>query len=119
MKKIYAVVFGLFSVIAFGQIKGTVTDIKGEPLAFVSIYIENTYIGTTTNENGKYELNYTEDKKVNVVYQYLGYKTQKNLLTIDKYPFTNDVKLIEENFNLTEIVLTEGENPANAVEETP
>ena len=115
MKKIYAVVFGLFSVIAFGQIKGTVTDTKGEPLAFVSIYIENTYIGTTTNENGKYELNYTGDKKVNVVYQYLGYKTQKNFLTIDKYPYTNDVKLIEENFNLTEIVLTEGENPANAV----
>lgn len=115
MKKIYAVVFGLFSVFTFGQIKGTVTDTNGEPLAFVSIYIENTYIGTTTNENGKYELNYAGDKKVNVVYQYLGFKTQKNTLTIDKYPFTNDVKLIEENFNLTEIVLTEGENPANAV----
>ncbi len=115
MKKIYALVLGLFSVFTFGQIRGTVTDTNGEPLAFVSIYIENTYIGTTTNENGKYELNYTGDKKVNVVYQYLGYKTQKNSLTIDKFPFTNDVKLIEENFNLTEIVLTEGENPANAV----
>jgi hypothetical protein len=115
MKKIYALVFGLFSIFTFGQIKGTVTDTNGEPLAFVSIYIENTYIGTTTNENGKYDLNYTGDKKVSVVYQYLGFKTQKNTLTIDKYPFTNDVKLIEENFNLTEIVLTEGENPANAV----
>lgn len=115
MKKIYALVFGLFSVISFGQIKGTVTDTNGEPLAFVSIYIENTYIGTTTNENGKYELNYTGDKTVNVIYQYLGFKTQKNTLTIDKYPFINDVRLIEENFNLNEIVLTEGENPANIV----
>ena len=58
MKKIYALVFGLFSIFTFAQIKGTVTDANGEALAFVSIYIENTYIGTTTNENGKYELMY-------------------------------------------------------------
>lgn len=115
MKKIYAFVFGLFSIITFGQIKGTVTDVNNEPLAFVSIYIENTYIGTTTNEKGKYELNYTGNKNVNIIYQYLGYKTQKNNLNIDKYPYTNDVKLIEENYTLNEVVLTEGENPANEV----
>lgn len=115
MKKIYTLVFGLFTIALFGQIKGTVSDTNGEPLAFVSIYIENTYIGTTTNENGKYELNYNGAKNVNVIYQYLGYKTQKNTLIIDKYPYTNDVRLMEENYTLTEVILTEGENPANEV----
>lgn len=115
MKKIYALIFGLFSILSIGQIKGTVTDEKGEALAFVSIYIENTYIGTTTNENGKYELMYNGDKKVNVIYQYLGFKTQKNILNIDKYPFTNDVKLIEENYSLSEVVVTNGINPADEV----
>ncbi|CAM3757153.1 DUF5686 domain-containing protein [Flavobacterium gelidilacus] len=115
MKKIYALVFGLFSIISIGQIKGTVTDANGEALAFVSIYIENTYVGTTSNENGKYELMYNGDKNVNIIYQYLGYKTQKNTLNIDKFPFTNDVRLIEENYNLNEVVLIEGENPADIV----
>jgi hypothetical protein len=115
MQKIYTLVFGLFSIFTIGQIKGTVTDVNNEPLAFVSIYIENTYIGTTTNENGKYELMYNGDKNVNVIYQYLGYKTQKNNLNIDKFPFTNDVKLIEENYTLSEIVVTNGINPADEV----
>ena len=68
-------------------------------LAFVSIYIENTYIGTTTNENGKYELMYNGDKNIAVIYQYLGYKTQKNILNITNFPYINDVKLIEENLD--------------------
>lgn len=115
MKKIYSLIFGLFSIISIGQIKGTVTDANGEALAFVSIYIENTYVGTTSNENGKYELMYNGDKNVNIIYQYLGYKTQKNTLNIDKFPFINDVRLIEENYNLNEVVLIEGENPADIV----
>jgi len=115
MKNIYALIFGLFSIISFGQIKGTVTDANNEPLAFVSIYIENTYTGTTTNENGKYELMYSGNKKITIIYQYLGYKTQKNILNISKYPYNNDVKLIEENYTLNEVVLTNGENPANEV----
>jgi hypothetical protein len=115
MKNIYALIFGLFSIISFGQIKGTVTDANNEPLAFVSIYIENTYTGTTTNENGKYELMYSGNKNITIIYQYLGYKTQKNILNISKYPYTNDVKLIEENYTLNEVVLTNGENPANEV----
>lgn len=115
MKKKYVFFLGLFSILSYAQIKGTVTTSNNEPLAFVSIFIENTYIGTTTNENGKYELNYSGDKNVNIIYQYLGYKTQKNNLKIDKYPFINDVKLIEENYALSEILLIGGENPANEV----
>lgn len=115
MKHFYSLIFGLFSIFSFGQIKGTVTDINNEPLAFVSIYIENTYIGTTTNENGKYELMYNGDKNIAVIYQYLGYKTQKNILNITNFPYINDVKLIEENFNLSEVVVTNGVNPADEV----
>ena len=47
--------------------------------------------------------------------QYLGFKTQKNILNIDKFPFTNDVKLIEENYSLSEVVVTNGINPADEV----
>ena len=39
------------------QIQGTVKDLKGKPLPYVNIFIENTYKGTTSNEDGQYELN--------------------------------------------------------------
>ena len=65
----------LLSTFSFAQIKGTVKDVDGNPLPFVNIYIENTYVGTTTNELGKYEINTTEKKNVALIFQYLGYKT--------------------------------------------
>ena len=48
------------TTISFAQIKGTIKDKDGNALPFVNIYIENTYIGTTSNEHGKYELNTTQ-----------------------------------------------------------
>jgi hypothetical protein len=38
------------------QIKGKVTDSKGNALPYASVTIEKTYIGTSTNENGEYEI---------------------------------------------------------------
>ena len=115
MTKIYTLLMGLFAVVSIAQIKGTVTDANNEPLAFVSIYIENTYTGTTTNENGTYELQFNGSKNVTVVFQYLGYKTQKNKLVIDAFPYVHNVQLVEENFTLNEVVLTDKNNPANEV----
>ena len=57
MKKITSLLFLLISIITFSQIKGTITDNKGNPVAFANIYVKDTYISTTSNEMGKYELN--------------------------------------------------------------
>ena len=66
----------LLSAFSFGQIKGTVKDVAGNPLPFVNFYIENSYTGTTTNELGKYEINTKDKTNVKLIFQYLGYKTQ-------------------------------------------
>ena len=113
MKYFYALLISSLSITLFGQIKGTVTDLEGNPLPFVNIYIEHTYIGTTTNEIGKYELNFTTSNKVNILFQYLGYKTQKQHIEVNSFPYTLDVKLEEENFTLNEVVVTNGINPAD------
>ena len=91
---------------SFAQIKGTVKDVNGQPLAFVNIYIENTYIGTTSNEKGHYELNTQSLEKVPLIFQYLGFKTQKHILEVSKIPLEFDVVLIEENYNLSEVVIS-------------
>ena len=115
MKYSIVLLLNLVTFISFAQIKGKITDESGNPLPFVNIYIENTYIGTTSNENGFYELSVQNQEKVAVVFQYLGYKTQKHILNINKFPYTFDVKLIEENYNLNEVVLSSKDNPANAI----
>jgi hypothetical protein len=115
MKLFYTFIFSLFTITFFGQIKGTVTDLDGKPLAYVNIYVENTYTGTTSNEQGRFELNYTTSKKVSLIFQYLGFKTQKQYFEVINYPYNIDVKLEEENFNLKEVVVVNGENPANGV----
>ncbi|WP_369995659.1 DUF5686 and carboxypeptidase regulatory-like domain-containing protein [Winogradskyella sp.] len=107
--------FLTFSYFASAQVVGTITDAKGEPLPFVNILVENTYKGTTSNDDGYYELNVSEPKTYTIVYTYLGYKTVKKKVAIDKFPYTINVSLEEESVSLGEVVIDSEENPANAI----
>jgi hypothetical protein len=105
----------LMAVNAMGQIRGTVSDEKGNPLPFVSIVVENSYKGTTTNDGGKYEFGVKTPGHYTLVFQYLGYKTRKVSADILAFPHTIDVVLAEENIALNEIVLNRKDNPANGI----
>jgi hypothetical protein len=115
MKKIALLLLLLVSAASFAQIKGTVTDEKGNPLPFVSIFIENSYKGTTTNDAGQYDLNIKTPGKYTVVFQFLGYKTKKVTAEINKFPHTIDVTLSEENIDLKEVIIDKKANPANDI----
>ncbi|WP_276978017.1 DUF5686 and carboxypeptidase regulatory-like domain-containing protein [Flavobacterium filum] len=112
MKSIFTFIFIFFNLISNAQVKGIVSDENGNPLPYVNIYIENTYIGTTSNEKGQYELQVQNKEQVTVIFQYLGYKTQKQILNITQFPYFLDVKLKEENYSLQEVVISSKENPA-------
>ncbi|WP_088324211.1 DUF5686 and carboxypeptidase regulatory-like domain-containing protein [Polaribacter tangerinus] len=109
----------LFTLLITGvfnaQVQGTVTDIKGEPLPFVSVYLNNTITGTTTNDNGDYILKLQKAGKYTVVFQFLGYTTLKKEIVITKFPFNLDAVLKEENVQLNEITISTKDNPANRI----
>lgn len=105
----------LYAFASFSQIKGTITDTKSNPLPFVNIFIDNTYKGTTSNEEGNYELNIKEPNTYTVVFQFLGYKTIKKTVTIESFPFNLDAILTDEEISLDEVVINAGENPANNI----
>lgn len=115
MKNFTVLAFLIFSISNFAQIKGTITDLKGNPLPFVSVFEENTYTSTTSNEQGKYQLNVKEIGKNKITFQYLGFKTQKQTVASDSKSLTLDVKMEEENFELNEVVINSRDNPANAI----
>ncbi|WP_353778438.1 DUF5686 family protein [Winogradskyella sp. 3972H.M.0a.05] len=104
-----------FSFLSYSQITGTVTNSKDEPLPFVNIFIENTFIGTTTNENGIYELNVDDAKAYTITFQYLGFKTLKREINVDQLPFELNVTLQEEKISLDQVVINADENPANSI----
>jgi len=97
---------------AMGQIKGTVTDTNSKPLPFVNIFEENTYNSTTSNEQGKFELNIKTPGNHTIIFQYLGYKTIKQIVELDKTPVIIQVMLPEENIMLNEVVIDPKDNPA-------
>ena len=115
MKNYTLLAFLLFSISNFAQIKGTIMDEKGNPLPFVSVFEENTYSGTTSNEQGKYQLNVKEIGKNKIVFQYLGFKTQKISVSGDSKTIVLDVKMPEESFALNEVVIDPKKNPADAI----
>lgn len=112
MKKITSLLFLLISITTFAQIKGTVTDNKGKPIAFANIYVKDTYTSTTTNEQGKYELNIKTPGTYIILYQYLGYKTDKKIVEVGKVNQSVDVTLVEEEIQLSEVVIDKKVNPA-------
>ncbi|HMI06960.1 MAG TPA: DUF5686 and carboxypeptidase regulatory-like domain-containing protein [Flavobacterium sp.] len=117
MKKIFTLLFLLFALSNFAQAKlsGKVTDEKGEPLPFVSIYLQNTYIGTTSNEQGQYEITLKKPSKYIIVFKLLGYKTKLQKYNFEPFPTEFNITLEEENITLNEVVIDKNKNPADEV----
>ena len=105
----------LIGYFGFSQIKGTVTNEKNEPLPYVNVFIENTYTGTTTNEDGVYELNLNKPGKYTLVFQFLGYTTKKLEINIQEFPFEQNMVLNETQISLNEVIVSTEDNPANAI----
>lgn len=114
-KQLLSIFLIAFSTLVTAQITGNITDQNYEPLPFVNILIENTYKGTTSNDDGYYELNISTPKNYTIVYSYLGYKTVKKEVSIDKFPYQLDITLVEESVSLSEVVIDSEIDPAIAI----
>lgn len=81
-----------------GTIIGTVLLDDGTPGVAVTIFVEGTSISTSTDINGVYKLLIPANKRVGIVYRYLGYKTYKELgvKVQSTKPIRLDVTLISE-----------------------
>ena len=105
----------MLSGVVSAQVVGEITDTKGEKLPYVNIYLENSFTGTTSNQEGNYELEISQPGDYTIVYQFLGYKTQKKQVNIQSFPYTINVSLAEESTSLEEVVINSDENPADRV----
>lgn len=92
----------LFSLSAFAQtgtVTGTVTDAEtGEPLVGVSIVVQGTTVGTSTNVDGEYQLQVPGDGST-LVFTFVGFETVRenigNRSVID-VEMAEDLQLLDE-----------------------
>lgn len=91
-----------------GTISGIVVDKKsGETLIGVSVYIENTTIGTSTDLDGKYTLPGIAVGKYNIVFKYIGYqlKTVREIEVIAGKVTSLNTTMEDDLVNLQEVVV--------------
>jgi hypothetical protein len=115
MKKTLLIFLLLVGIPVFAQVKGRVTAKNGEPVAFAGIAVEGTYSGTSSNEYGSYSLNITKKGRYTLIFQSLGYKTREVTIDVTAFPHVLNVTLEEEQYNLKEVVISNKDNPANAI----
>ena len=94
--------FLLMSSVGFAQqISGTVSSNTGEKLPGVTVVIKGTSKGTTSNQNGDYNIDATGGKVI--VFSFVGYELQE--ISINGQKKIN-VSLKESTKNLEEVVVT-------------
>jgi len=97
----------IFPLIVFSQentIQGTITNIIGEPIPGVTILLEGTQTGSSSDFDGNYTIN-TQNKTEGVlVFSYVGFTTVK--ISFVKDSKTINTVLEESTEELDEIVIT-------------
>lgn len=104
----------LFSVQAqVFVVSGKITDEKHQGLPFSSVMVKGTTQGTNANADGFYTLK-LQSGTYELVYQYVGYKKKIERVVVDDNK-THNVNLASESYELKEVVIKDGEDPAYAV----
>ncbi|RZK22427.1 MAG: carboxypeptidase-like regulatory domain-containing protein [Hymenobacter sp.] len=74
---------GTLAAQAQGRITGVVQDsVTHEPLPFSSVFLANTTLGATTNENGTFTLERVPKGTYDIVGSYVGYRLSKQSITV-------------------------------------
>jgi len=64
-------------------ISGKVINKKNEPIVNANVYLENTYDGATTNNEGDFSFKTEEKGTVTLVVSYVAYKTYKQVIDVN------------------------------------
>ena len=107
MRNIVFIYLLLISSLTVGQtIIGKITTQNGDEIPYANVYLKKTKIGTSSNDQGFYELNKVSKDIYTLIVSSIGYKTKsiKINITSDK-KITRNVTLLEDD-SLGEIVIS-------------
>ncbi|MBC7381476.1 MAG: carboxypeptidase-like regulatory domain-containing protein [Bacteroidia bacterium] len=93
-------------------VKGIVTNEKGDPLPYVTIYCNTTKTGTNTNVNGEFKLNLPEGNH-QLTFQSIDYQSGSETVIIQPVYNILNITLKTQVYALREVKISaNGQNPA-------
>jgi outer membrane receptor for ferrienterochelin and colicins len=101
----FLLILAISSLQSQSVIKGKITD-GNTPLAFVNVYIENTNIGSFSNDNGYFELTNIPLGEQTLVFSAVGYKPFKKTIAVAVQNKALHIVLDPSSENLDEVVIT-------------
>ena len=93
------------AVAADGTVSGRITDAKGQGLPGVTVLIEGTTLGSSTNADGSFVLQNVPAGPHTLVISFIGFTTERRPITVGAQPVTVNVALAENATALTEAVV--------------
>lgn len=97
------------------MLSGKVSDVQGEPIAFASVYVKGSTVGTSANSEGLYQLRIKQGTVVELMVRAVGYGQHSQVLSMmadTKLNFT----LQPEAYLLNDVVIkADAEDPAYAI----
>ncbi len=105
MRKLFLVISMLLSLAVTAQttISGKVTDKKGQPILGANIYLEGTYDGATSNLEGEFSFQTSENGVLTLVVSFVSYVDFR--LTKDVTQFSNVQAILKEDVNTLDAVI--------------
>jgi hypothetical protein len=101
----------LYTFQANGQrttIQGTVRDENQKVMEFVSVSVEGTSLGTTTNNDGYFQLQLPPNQNHTVVFSFLGFETQRLKVNLgDRETRTLNITLTPSLTTLPDVEITD------------
>ncbi len=85
------------------RVYGYVIDTSNRGIELANVYFENTTIGTTTNQNGYYELITEVRDSATIVYSLLGYQTVKHTIRPHQKVIQISVELVPLSKEISEL----------------
>ena len=110
MKLLLSIIFLLAAKILFAQviISGTILDNNNQPLTGVNVYIQSSYDGGSTNENGIFKFETALTGKQNLIVSFIGFKTIEREIDLGGNNITLNFTLKESSNSLNAVVITAG-----------
>jgi hypothetical protein len=113
---VYVFLFCLWALACGAQsfvVSGKITDAKNEALPFASVLVKGTNLGTNANAEGFYTIKLPAGT-YQLIFQYVGYRKRIESVLVEGNTVSN-VSLSPESYELKEVVVSNGEDPAYAV----